>query len=162
MISKGWVWGVGAGLLLLNGLALEADAQETSERSKLRISAYAPPVIPHEADLGDCLDCHASHEVGAPMIPHKVFAHCRQCHVPQSDVDVFRANAFVGIREPGKLPRAHEKAPPAVPHRVFMRENCLACHDPEARPDVIHTTHPQRMHCLQCHVPARRLGALDR
>lgn len=129
-----------------------ADAQGyPHRRGDLRISAYAPPTIPHDVDNPDCLDCHATNEVGAPMIPHPKIANCRQCHVPQAGVAAFRRNGVAGVVEPGRLARAHAKAPPVSPHRFFMRENCLACHGTDARPDVVHTPHPDRVNCLQCH-----------
>jgi nitrate reductase cytochrome c-type subunit len=122
------------------------------KRSELRISAYAPPTIPHEIDELACMECHATNEVGAPMIPHKEIINCRQCHVPTSDAPLFRKNKFVGMSEPDRLPRAYKGAPPLVPHRLSMRENCLACHGEDSRPDVVNTSHPTRSNCRQCHV----------
>ena len=121
------------------------------KRSDLRISAYAPPTIPHDVDSPDCLDCHATNEVGAPMIPHREIPNCLQCHVPQAGAALFRGNGFAGVAEPARPARAYRGAPPVSPHRFFMRENCLACHGRDARPDIVHTPHPERFNCIQCH-----------
>jgi nitrate reductase cytochrome c-type subunit len=130
----------------------QEGADYPHQRRDLRISAYAPPTIPHDADNPDCLGCHATNEVGAPMIPHREIANCLQCHVPQAGGGLFRKNTFGGVAEPVKLARAYKGAPPVSPHRFFMRENCLACHGRDARPDVVHTSHPDRINCLQCHI----------
>jgi predicted CXXCH cytochrome family protein len=56
----------------------------------------------------------------------------------------------------------YDGAPPTIPHKVFMRENCGACHvGPGAREEIL-TTHPERTRCRQCHVPVTtREGTLD-
>ena len=41
-----------------------------------------------------------------------------------------RANAAA------KAPPSHENAPPVMPHPVFMRENCVACHSGPAAGDA--------------------------
>jgi len=138
------------------------DTAEVERRAR----AYdgAPPVIPHEAFGAACESCHAPSgpavaELGyAPRSPHgdtrgMAFGRCRQCHVFQSTQAVWRTSAFAGLARP-ETPayRAHALAPPVIPHRVFMREDCNACHDgPGARP-AIRTTHPERTRCRQCHV----------
>lgn len=118
-----------------------------------RISAYAPPTIPHEIFDMACLDCHASNEMGAPMLPHQLIANCRQCHIPRGTSPLFRENTFRSVAPPTpKVRRAYPGSPPVIPHRVFMREHCLACHDKGARASVISSPHPERANCLQCHV----------
>jgi cytochrome c-type protein NapB len=66
---------------------------------------------------------------------------------------VFQANDFEPLRQdlrPGS--RAHPGAPPVIPHKVFMRENCLSCHSGPGGREEIRTTHPERTRCMQCHV----------
>ncbi len=151
-------FGISLGLMVL----APAAGNEASQHKRVRFYMYAPPVIPHDADLGTCLDCHNTSEMGAPMMPHKEITNCRQCHVPKKDVLLFKKNAFNGIPEPKKLKRAYKGAPPAMPHRLFMRENCLACHGPDSSEDVINTSHPERKNCRQCHVEQKEKGALFR
>lgn len=123
----------------------------------------APPPVDHfwdtEQDSQSCMQCHARkfriekrHKPIVP-VPHAEYSQCLQCHVRgnRKDVKPFVENQFVGLGEPGKGQRAHSKAPPTVPHRTFMRDNCISCHGPTG--DYrIRTTHPNRTQCRQCHV----------
>lgn len=126
-------------------------------RAELRYYAYAPPLIPHEVVNNECLDCHAQGMVvdgfTAKVTPHPELVNCQQCHIRADEkVKTFRRNSFVGLAEPKTLPRPQPAAPPLMPHRLFMRENCLVCHQDPARKEIIQTTHPERLNCLQCHV----------
>lgn len=136
--------------LLLAGLAPVLPA-----RAPERLHAYAPPVIPHDLHKGaSCTDCHAREiSGGVPAVPHKAGGWCQSCHVPSSAAAPFRANAFKG--EPvshARGARAYPGAPPALPHAVAMRENCLACHGREAHPGMRRNPHPGRANCLSCHL----------
>jgi len=125
----------------------------------------APPPMPHTFVLSErnadyCLQCHAKenrvakrHQAIAP-VPHQEFSQCMQCHVRVVDpkLPLFRANEFVGLDYPGKGLRAHDYAPPTVPHKTFMRENCLSCHGPTGN-FAIKSPHPIRSQCRQCHAP---------
>jgi len=128
------------------------------KRQDSRLTAYSPPRIPHEIYEDPCLECHLTNETDAPMMPHKNIINniinCRQCHVPQESVPLFRKNTFKGVPEAKKLTTAYKNSPPAIPHPVFMREKCLACHGVDSRADVINTKHPERVNCRQCHVPS--------
>ncbi|MDA8016644.1 MAG: hypothetical protein MPN21_04275 [Thermoanaerobaculia bacterium] len=80
-------------------------------------------------------------------------ARCEQCHVFQAIDEPWRANSFAGLRQDlrrGK--RLNPLAPPVIPHRVFMRENCHACHSGPAAREEIRTDHAERARCRQCHV----------
>jgi cytochrome c-type protein NapB len=137
-----------------------------SARAERRLFDGAPPVIPHDDFKMDCNACHASDgiavpDVGlAPQSPHAVTAgmsvesRCRQCHVFALTDDDFRANTFVGLRQDLRHgARLNPLAPPTMPHKVLMRENCIACHSGQAAREEIRTPHPERTRCLQCHVP---------
>lgn len=144
-------------------------------RGALRLYDGAPPVIPH-AELGArCVSCHdtqglAVDGVGyAPPSPHDATeeegatSRCRQCHVPVLTDDLFSASGFVGLSQdlrPGS--RLYPGAPPTIPHKILMRENCAACHQgPGARAQIV-TSHPERVRCRQCHVPVTtREGVLN-
>jgi len=125
----------------------------------------APPPIRHVGIVAsersaDCLQCHAKQnrielrQQAIAPVPHAEFSQCTQCHVrAKPDAKPFRAtNTFVGLDYPGKGSRAHAYAPPTVPHKTFMRENCRSCHGP-AGLWRIKTPHPYRTVCLQCHAP---------
>jgi hypothetical protein len=147
----------------------KAGATKTSASGRAERRAYdgAPPVIPHD-NLGiRCVQCHDHDglfvpDLGyAPANPHlqtrgiSIESNCRQCHVQQNSKTQFVANAFEGFpQDLRKGDRLHEFAPPVMPHRVFMREDCTSCHDGPAAREEIRCSHPERSNCRQCHVPA--------
>jgi cytochrome c-type protein NapB len=65
-------------------------------------------------------------------------------------------NEFVGTKAPLKGTRAWPQAPPTMPHRTLMREDCLSCHGPQGL-FGLRTPHPDRRSCTQCHVPSAEL-----
>ncbi len=137
---------------------------EKNQRSTLRAFYSAPPVIPHEVesqDSKDCLRCHLNVtrlDDGrvAMQTPHPQFSNCMQCHVPTKATIEERIEVishWEGLKEPQRGNRWNTLSPPTIPHRLFLRENCLSCHGPQ-NPDMrLRTTHPHRTSCLQCHVP---------
>ncbi len=134
----------------------ESSTYPEYRRADLRMYEGAPPVMPHAVRNRDCLDCHASGMITegkrAPITPHPQLVNCQQCHVPQQSVALFRENDFKHSVKPASLPKANPSGPPLIPHRIFMRENCLVCHNDPARKEVVQTTHPERANCRQCHV----------
>lgn len=133
-------------------------------RAERRAYDGAPPVIPHPPLGGTCTNCHAEEArilpgVGiAPPNPHlhtpglSVASRCQQCHVFKNADTVLVASTFQPLRQEHRRgDRLYPGAPPTVPHALFMREDCNACHDgPTARPEI-RCSHPERLHCLQCH-----------
>ena len=134
-------------------------------RAARRLYDGGPPTIPHGAAQGSCVECHNETgihvpELGfAPPMPHawtpglSALSRCTQCHVQSSDAEPFVATGFEGLAQdlrPGQ--RLLDGSPPVLPHPVFMRENCLACHDGPAAREAIRTSHPERARCTQCHV----------
>ncbi len=143
-----------------------AIKSSASTRALRRAFDGAPPTIPHDPIGATCRSCH--HETGlfvpdlghAPPTPHadtdgiSALSRCTQCHVYQQTDQVFVANSFEGFAQDlRKGTRQHESAPPVMPHPVFMREQCAACHTGPAAREEIRTTHPERENCRQCHVP---------
>ena len=152
-------------------------AVKTAALARAERRAYdgAPPVIAHE-DFGmTCTECHdlqgmEVEGVGfAPPSPHawprssasggtstlgmSALSRCQQCHVFSRTEDEFRANAFAGLRQDLRRgARLNPIAPPTLPHKAFMRENCVACHSGPAAREEIRTDHPTRPRCRQCHV----------
>lgn len=134
-------------------------------RAERRAYDGAPPTVPHPDPGAACGACHDAdgQSIGdrfAPASPHAATrqaggtVRCRQCHAFVTTDDEFVANRFVGLPQnlrPGT--RATSGAPPVIPHRLLMRENCVACHaGPAGRPEI-RTSHPERWRCRQCHVP---------
>lgn len=136
-------------------------------RADRRLYDGAPPVIPHPPLNIDCVACHTDAGKEAPPLgfapanPHARTAglsetsNCRQCHVFRRGEETFVETDFQGLRQQfAKADRLYPGAPPVIPHRVFMRENCTSCHSgPVARPEI-RCSHPLRANCRQCHVPA--------
>ena len=167
----------GAGLLALAGVACAggdrvavpdrpgADKTAAALRAERRAFDGAPPVVPHEDFQIDCFECHdmAGMDVPgvgfAPPSPHEAtlgmsaISRCQQCHVFSVTDAVFVADHFEGLPQnlrPGD--RFDAWAPPRIPHPLFMRENCVACHTGPAAREEVRTSHPERTRCLQCHV----------
>ena len=145
------------------------------ERAARRAYDGAPPVIPHVSFGASCTSCHSQRGLAvagvgfAPPTPHEdtegvgVTARCRQCHVFRETESEFRPSDFVGFAQDlRKGPRLHPLAPPVMPHAVFMRENCLACHSGPAAREPIRTPHPERIRCRQCHVEQRTASEFRR
>ncbi|MDX1388795.1 MAG: hypothetical protein R3344_06370 [Acidobacteriota bacterium] len=134
-------------------------------RAKRRAFDGAPPVIAHEdfgIGCGDCHDLQGMEVDGvgyAPPSPHAEttglsdISRCRQCHVFSVTDEVFASNTFIGLEQDLRHGRRlNPVAPPTIPHKVFMRENCVACHSGPAAREEIRTSHPERTRCRQCHV----------
>lgn len=159
MRQQTWPWLVGVLVLAILG-----GAQESAERSlrPRRLYFGAPPTVPHEVGAEmRCQLCHNDPDMGVPLTPHPERLRCRQCHVAVAeDSPPFRSSTFSGLTPPARAPRVQPLAPPLIPHPVLLRENCLACHNPESGKDVIATTHPERLRCRQCHIPQRPSGPL--
>ena len=141
----------------------------TAVRADRRLYDGAPPVIPHKPLNIKCTECHTSTGKEAPPLgfapanPHAATkgvsgtSYCQQCHVFRRDEKTFLDldSDFVGLRQQfSKSERLYPGAPPVIPHRIFMRENCTSCHSgPVARPEIV-CKHTERANCRQCHVPA--------
>ncbi|MEM7352255.1 MAG: hypothetical protein AAF657_15750 [Acidobacteriota bacterium] len=153
------------------------DAVKTAAtlRAERRAFDGAPPVIPHQNFGIACSECHDREGMEvegtgfAPPSPHAVprwpafgvtttgmsaISRCQQCHVFDTSDELFVANTFVGLpQDLRRGERLNPFAPPTLPHKTFMRENCTACHSGPAAREEIRTDHPQRARCRQCHVP---------
>ncbi|WP_299121161.1 nitrate reductase cytochrome c-type subunit [uncultured Tenacibaculum sp.] len=154
---------------------VEMPVDETHQRSMKnyynnRAFYGAPPSIPHdvnsERNMGDnsCLKCHENggyvekFKAYTPVTPHPELVNCRQCHVPQKSNSLFVANNF----KKGTIPTVGNNnallgSPPAIPHQLQLRENCLACHAGPSAPKEIRVSHPERINCRQCHVPNNKV-----
>lgn len=160
---------IGLSLLVLDASAskkqVEVVSYKENGRSALRAFYTAPPVIPHEVtdqqSNKECLYCHQDvlHIEGRTSVktPHPKFSNCQQCHVQGKDMKISVKTFWQGLEEPQKGSRAFEGAPPTMPHRLFMRKNCLSCHGPDNSDKALRTSHPERVNCLQCHVAQKEV-----
>jgi len=155
----------------------EADGAVKSAadvRAGRRAYDGAPPVIPHASFGTNCSACHNAQGMPvegtgyAPASPHEgtdkagATTRCQQCHVFVTDDDLFVSSDFVGLQQDLRRGgRLNPIAPPTIPHRTLMRENCLACHaGPGARQEIV-TSHPERTRCRQCHVAVTTTGVFN-
>lgn len=142
-----------------------SSKSSASERAGRRAYDGAPPVVPHAAFGAACTSCHTTQGIEvdgvgfAPPSPHAETAglgraaRCTQCHVFRVTDEVLVESEFRGLRQDLRSGRRlNPLAPPVLPHAVFMRENCAACHDGPAAREEIRTPHPERTRCTQCHV----------
>lgn len=154
---------------------LRTRAQPTPSPVRTARRAYdgAPPIIPHPPFESPCTACHFRRPIAvqaqllpdsagavrlAPANPHAGGAvgapgNCVQCHVQQRTSGTWVASSFEGLRRAPTGLRHHSLAPPTIPHPVWMREQCLACHSGLAARAELRTDHPERVNCKQCHVP---------
>jgi cytochrome c-type protein NapB len=146
--------------------SMDALKSSAEYRAGRRLYDGAPPVIGHGEFGAACTSCHDSQGISvagvgyAPASPHdgtdeaNHTARCRQCHVFANTTGLFVESDFVGLKQDLRYgSRLYIGAPPTIPHKVFMRENCAACHTgPAARAEIL-TSHPERTRCQQCHVP---------
>lgn len=119
-----------------------------------RFQAYVP-VTPHPEN-GSCLQCHVGTDdvMAIPLVSSDPNRRCHQCHgaggLPPTDAEAspdWRPLAWPQL--PRMLPG---RTPPAIPHDLQTRGNCLACHAGPAAVAEIRTTHPGWTACRQCHV----------
>ncbi|MCC6969530.1 MAG: hypothetical protein IT434_04840 [Phycisphaerales bacterium] len=149
-----------------------ARIRSIEQRAKLRAFEGAPPVVPHATTDMNVQTCRACHGQGlragdktARMMAHASMTSCTQCHVeaensflPDQPVP---PSTFVGYRSSGYGgTRAWAGAPPVMPHPVFMRTNCVACHG-EFGYDGWRPDHLSRTNCFQCHAPAAEYEQLS-
>lgn len=152
--------------------ALKTSAKGRAVR---RLYDGSPPVIPHKPMGADCTTCHTMEGIAvegvgyAPPSPHAKtrgmsdISRCEQCHVWRQSDELFRENSFAGLAQDlRKGRRLYDGAPPVMPHKAFMRENCLACHSGPAAREEIRTPHPERPRCTQCHVEQRETAEFSR
>jgi nitrate reductase (cytochrome), electron transfer subunit len=119
-----------------------------------RFASYAP-MTPH-AEPGDCLQCHAVEDalVGRILPVGVPDAECHQCHLPGERTAEFIPLDWRAAAWPERERTRPDGPPPAIPHELDMRGNCLACHMGPAAVEEIRTSHPERSDCRQCHVLA--------
>jgi len=136
-----------------------------ADRAKNRAYDGAPPTIPHPVSTqsaNGCLACHGQGlKVGdrvASKMSHALMTNCTQCHVEQTPTTT--DNTFAGTVRSGPGERANPGAPPTIPHRTWMRQDCASCHGFVARPGL-RTTHPWLTNCTQCHAPSAALDQVD-
>jgi hypothetical protein len=91
--------------------------------------------------------------LGIPRITADVI--CGQCHVnPDEPPPTLVALDWVPMAWPETGLRAMPGSPPAIPHELENRGNCLACHGGPSALVGFRTSHPEQIDCRSCHAAA--------
>jgi cytochrome c-type protein NapB len=119
----------------------------------VRFQAYVP-VTPHP-ERGICLQCHVGVDsvMGLEAPNPDPNARCHLCHGAGGG----RPRAEASVTWPTTVwptlpPISPDSSPPAIPHDLEYRQNCLTCHAGPAAVSEIRTKHPERANCRQCHL----------
>jgi cytochrome c-type protein NapB len=117
-----------------------------------RFAAYVP-VTPHP-EMGTCQQCHVGEDgvVDLATADADPNARCAMCHGPSGGPPhSVAASTWPTTVWPALRPTTRDELPPAIPHDLPLRGNCLACHSGPAAVAEIRTSHPDRASCRQCH-----------
>lgn len=144
-------------------LTADSGGRNLARFYTLRQYPGSPPRIPHSVDLSfsgnetDCLSCHGkggySQEFGAfvPVTPHPENTLCSQCHTQVTTEKLFVETEWKSVQPPRLGMSFLSSSPPAVPHSLQLRENCIACHTGPGAVTEIRIEHAARGDCRQCH-----------
>jgi hypothetical protein len=116
-------------------------------------SKGVPNSIPHPVtNRTDCTICHAKDKVRPYPDNHTSFKPdmCASCHKP-----VLQEVAPAATPAPTQAAPTGAGGPPAIPHDLVGRDNCLACHNPEGGIKPAPKDHVGRAveMCQVCHKP---------
>ncbi len=118
------------------------------------VAAGAAPAIPHLlAGMGECKNCHGL-DSGIKPWPknHAAFTSdiCTNCHVASLDSPASEAAPASDDDSAGE-----SEGPPAIPHELTGRDQCLVCHNPEGGVKAAPADHAGRTNdtCQNCHRP---------
>ena len=116
-----------------------------------RFDAYVP-ITPHP-EMGICLQCHVGDVklMAIPLPSTDASARCRQCHAAGAMRWKDSSTTWKPLEWP-QIQRVVKNAPPAIPHTLELRGNCVACHAAPSAVKEIRTSHSDRANCRQCHL----------
>jgi cytochrome c-type protein NapB len=145
-------------------LSADSGGRTLSKFYELRQYPGSPPRIPHIVNLSfsgnetDCLSCHRKggyspeFNAFAPVTPHPENILCSQCHTLVQSDELFVETDWLSISPPRLGQSFLPGSPPAIPHSLQLRENCIACHTGPGAVAEIRVDHASRGDCRQCHV----------
>jgi hypothetical protein len=132
-------------------------ATSTPEDDEANGESEGPPAIPHDlAGRDNCLVCH-NPDGGMKPAPAnhagRTTDTCQTCHRPAAT----QAATPEITPEATSTPSAAgaQAGPPAIPHDLAGRDNCLMCHDPNGGLKPAPADHAGRTvdMCQTCHKP---------
>ena len=133
-------------------VAASATTAEATPTPSLEGPRGGAPAIPHDlAGRDNCLLCH-NPDGGVKPAPRdhagRTTDQCQMCHKP--------AVVPASISTPASSSEGGEEGPPAIPHDLAGRDNCLICHNPDGGVKPAPADHAGRTsdQCQTCHKPA--------
>ena len=124
----------------------------------LDIARDMTPPASFSKEALNCLACHdgggyiAAQDAYAPVTPHPENELCYQCHVPKMTETLFVEIDWLSVPPPKLGNSQLGGSPPAIPHSLQLREDCIACHTGPGAVTEIRVDHGARGNCRQCHV----------
>jgi nitrate reductase (cytochrome), electron transfer subunit len=117
-----------------------------------RFDAYVP-VTPHPEQQA-CLQCHVGDDRVTGRADSAPNARCHLCHGQGGSPSPYVESGLEWLTSswPPLSVAVRDGPPPAVPHELQGRGNCLPCHAGPAAVAQIRTSHPEWSNCRQCHV----------
>ena len=124
------------------------------------VSGAAPgaaPDVPHAVEgMGECKNCHGPDGIKPWPVNHATFTSdiCANCHgIEDSSAPEATSTPESDESEGGS--EGETAGPPAIPHEVAGRDNCLMCHDPNTGMKPAPADHAGRTAdtCQTCHQP---------
>jgi nitrate/TMAO reductase-like tetraheme cytochrome c subunit len=118
--------------------------------------AVAAPTIPHQlAGMDQCDQCHSADGMKPVPDNHTSFTldQCLLCHKPAGSEPGGTAPSATATPGASSGPGGAAGGPPAIPHDLAGRDDCLACHNPEGGMKPAPADHVGRTNdtCQTCH-----------
>ena len=85
--------------------------------------------------MGECKNCHGPDGIKPAPENHAAFTSdiCTNCHQPPQTGGEPEATSTPEGDESDSESEGESEGPPAIPHELAGRDNCLMCHDPDRR-----------------------------
>jgi hypothetical protein len=118
----------------------------------------AAPTIPHAVEgMGECKNCHGPEGIKPWPENHAAFTSdiCANCHQPPQPASAPAATSTPEDEESESDSESESEGPPAIPHDLAGRDNCLVCHNPDGGMKPAPANHAGRTTdtCQTCHKP---------
>jgi len=120
------------------------------------VAPGAAPAIPHQvAGMGECKNCHGPEGIKPAPANHAAFSSdiCTNCHQAPKASGTPEATPTPEDDESSGESEGESEGPPAIPHELAGRDNCLVCHNPDGGMKPAPANHAGRTAdtCQTCH-----------
>ena len=122
------------------------------------VAPGAAPAIPHQVEgMGECKNCHGPEGIKPAPANHAAFTSdiCTNCHQAPQASGAPEATPTPEDDESSGESEGESEGPPAIPHELAGRDNCLVCHNPDGGMKPAPANHAGRTAdtCQTCHKP---------